>query len=94
MPVFIFLDGRQYHCLFSIWHSNYAFNSSCGHVFHTVGKCMFIIKTAWIGKVVGARGFEPPTPATPLQCATRLRHAPTFIHQIEAIALNRKEQQE
>ena len=26
--------------------------------------------------LVGARGFEPPTPATPLQCATRLRHAP------------------
>ena len=28
--------------------------------------------------MVGARGFEPPTPATPLQCATRLRHAPTL----------------
>ncbi len=26
--------------------------------------------------VVGARGFEPPTTATPLRCATRLRYAP------------------
>ena len=30
-------------------------------------------------KVVGARGFEPPTPDTPCQCATRLRYAPTKI---------------
>ena len=28
-------------------------------------------------EMVGARGFEPPTTATPLQCATRLRYAPT-----------------
>ncbi len=28
-------------------------------------------------KMVGARGFEPPTPDTPCQCATRLRYAPT-----------------
>ncbi len=27
--------------------------------------------------MVGARGFEPPTPTTPLWCATRLRYAPT-----------------
>ena len=27
-------------------------------------------------KCVGATGFEPATPATPLQCATGLRHAP------------------
>src|SRR5665213_2021701 len=27
--------------------------------------------------LVGARGFEPPTPCTPCKCATRLRHAPT-----------------
>ena len=27
-------------------------------------------------KMVGARGFEPPTPDTPCQCATRLRYAP------------------
>jgi hypothetical protein len=29
--------------------------------------------------MVGARGFEPPTPDTPCQCATRLRHAPINI---------------
>ncbi len=29
---------------------------------------------------VGARGFEPPTPTTPLWCATRLRYAP-MCHQ-------------
>jgi hypothetical protein len=28
--------------------------------------------------MVGARGFEPPTPCTPCRCATRLRHAPTI----------------
>ena|GEM_PF-6965258 len=28
--------------------------------------------------LVGARGFEPPTSATPLQCATRLRYAPSW----------------
>ena len=27
--------------------------------------------------MVGARGFEPPTPCTQNRCATRLRHAPT-----------------
>ena len=32
-------------------------------------------------KLVGARGFEPPTPTTPLWCATRLRHAPTTTRQ-------------
>ena len=32
----------------------------------------------WISmRMVGARGFEPPTPSTPLRCATRLRYAPT-----------------
>jgi hypothetical protein len=36
--------------------------------------------------LVGARGFEPPTPATPLQCATRLRHAPT----VKSLATLRK----
>ena len=30
-------------------------------------------------KMVGARGFEPPTPDTPCQCATRLRYAPKRI---------------
>ena len=29
--------------------------------------------------MVGARGFEPPTPDTPCQCATRLRYAPIKI---------------
>ena len=29
-------------------------------------------------KMVGARGFEPPTPGTPCQCATRLRYAPNL----------------
>ena len=28
-------------------------------------------------EMVGARGFEPPTPCPPGRCATRLRHAPT-----------------
>ena len=28
-------------------------------------------------KLVGTEGFEPPTPTTPLWCATRLRYAPT-----------------
>src|SRR4030067_117014 len=27
-------------------------------------------------KLVGARGFEPPTTSTPRRCATRLRNAP------------------
>jgi hypothetical protein len=27
--------------------------------------------------LVGARGFEPPTPCTPCKYATRLRYAPT-----------------
>ncbi len=30
-------------------------------------------------KVVGARGFVPPTPTTPLWCATSLRYAPTDV---------------
>src|SRR5579884_152485 len=28
--------------------------------------------------LVGARGFEPPTPCAQGRCATRLRYAPTF----------------
>jgi hypothetical protein len=28
-------------------------------------------------KMVGARGFEPPTPCSRSRCATRLRYAPT-----------------
>jgi len=34
------------------------------------------------GKMVGARGFEPPTPDTPCQCATRLRYAPIIINNV------------
>ena len=30
-------------------------------------------------RLVGARGFEPPTPCSQSRCATRLRHAPNFI---------------
>ncbi len=29
--------------------------------------------------MVGARGFEPPTPASRTQCATGLRYAPTKL---------------
>ena len=30
--------------------------------------------------LVGARGFEPPTPCTPCKCATRLRYTPTCFN--------------
>ena len=30
-------------------------------------------------KVVGARGFEPPTPRSRTECSTRLSHAPTQL---------------
>jgi hypothetical protein len=30
--------------------------------------------------MVGARGFEPPTPCSQSRCATRLRHTPTGSH--------------
>src|SRR5579864_8928271 len=30
-------------------------------------------------RMVGARGFEPPTPCAQGRCATRLRHAPSLI---------------
>src|SRR5699024_2925555 len=29
---------------------------------------------------VGLTGFEPATPAPPVQCATKLRHSPLFDH--------------
>ena len=29
-------------------------------------------------ELVGARGFEPPTPCSQSRCATRLRHTPTL----------------
>ena len=34
------------------------------------------------GKMVGARGFEPPTPCSRSRCATRLRYAPTVTGQV------------
>ena len=30
--------------------------------------------------MVGARGFEPPTPCSQSRCASRLRHAPNIFH--------------
>src|SRR5438876_10494355 len=33
------------------------------------------------GKLVGARGFEPPTPCSQSRCATRLRYTPTLKRQ-------------
>jgi hypothetical protein len=36
-------------------------------------------------ELVGARGFEPPTTATPLQCATRLRYAPKKYQKITGL---------
>ncbi len=38
--------------------------------------------------MVGARGFEPPTPSPPAKCATRLRHAPTNDLYIKNLILN------
>lgn len=35
-----------------------------------------MLKTSGPDKLVGATGFEPATSATPLQRATKLRHAP------------------
>ncbi len=36
------------------------------------------------GKLVGARGFEPPTPCSRSRCATRLRYAPTVARGLNA----------
>ena len=33
--------------------------------------------------LVGVRGFEPPTTATPLRCATRLRYTPKICTNAE-----------
>ena len=35
--------------------------------------------------MVGARGFEPPTPCSQSRCATRLRHAPNrwSVHKVD-----------
>lgn len=35
--------------------------------------------------MVGAKGFEPSTPTTPLWCATKLRYAPTVKQDVETI---------
>jgi hypothetical protein len=35
--------------------------------------------------MVGARGFEPPTPCAQGRCATRLRYAPTRLKALEII---------
>ncbi len=37
-----------------------------------------IFKRAKMERMVGARGFEPPTPCSRSRCATRLRYAPTM----------------
>ena len=34
--------------------------------------------------MVGARGFEPPTPASRTQCATGLRYAPTKSTELQS----------
>jgi hypothetical protein len=34
--------------------------------------------------MVGARGFEPPTPWSRTRCATRLRYAPIFVASVDA----------
>ena len=57
----------------------------------TYGKCLFgagngeRLRLRSGGKstlcLVGARGFEPPTPASRTQCATGLRYAPTGQNQ-------------
>ena len=36
-------------------------------------------REAATAKLVGARGFEPPTPCSQSRCATRLRYAPTTV---------------
>lgn len=43
-----------------------------------------------ISRLVGARGFEPPTPCSRSRCATRLRYAPTVRGQVAPGALECK----
>ena len=38
----------------------------------------FLSSCFYFGNLVGARGFEPPTPCSRSRCATRLRYAPTL----------------
>lgn len=44
--------------------------------------------------MVGARGFEPPTPCSQSRCATRLRHAPIFTKFIPHFTLKNQENYE
>jgi hypothetical protein len=37
--------------------------------------------------VVGARGFEPPTPWSQTRCATRLRYAPLLLRALKTYPL-------
>ena len=39
-------------------------------------------------ELVGARGFEPPTPRSRTECSTRLSHAPTGDYQIGYVAIS------
>ena len=39
----------------------------------------FFILHSLLIKLVGARGFEPPTTSPPAKCATRLRYAPKVL---------------
>src|SRR5437763_5530979 len=48
--------------------------SKCGAFVFGFGKRLSIMF------MVGARGFEPPTPCAQGRCATRLRYAPTVLH--------------
>ena len=41
--------------------------------------------------LVGARGFEPPTPCSQSRCATRLRHAPNTINLISYFVVRNQE---
>jgi hypothetical protein len=36
--------------------------------------------------LIGMRGFEPPTPASRKQCATKLRYIPLILQRIKRIA--------
>src|SRR5947208_5345650 len=37
------------------------------------------VSECFAGELVGASGFEPPTPRSRTECSTRLSHAPTYI---------------
>ena len=51
------------------------------HLSPTRGGHLAISARPWAARagvvMVGARGFEPPTPSSRTMCATRLRYAPT-----------------